>query len=511
MEVINGAMLIGYRELASATLTQAINPASGAALGPGFGVAGADEVALACALAAGASIPFGDMDHAARAQFLYAIGEHILRIGDLLIERAMAETGLPRARLEGERSRTISQLGMFADVLRRGGFVDAVVDPALPDRKPLPRPDLRRMNIPVGPVAVFGASNFPLAFSVAGGDTASALAAGCPVIVKGHPAHPGTGELVARAVLDAARETGMPEGVFSFLPGGVETGTLLASDPRIKAIGFTGSRAGGLALMQTAARRREPIPVFAEMSAINPVFLLPAALEQRGAELGSAFVQSLTMGAGQFCTSPGLILAIDGPGLDKFLDAAVEAMTGSPGQTMLTPDIHAAYLDGVESLDCHIKVECLGRGMDEDGPNQARVALFRADAATFLNHHELASEVFGAASLVIVARDADELLQLVTALEGQLTSTLQMEPGDERLAATLLPYLQRKVGRILVNGWPTGVEVCSAMVHGGPFPATSDGRTTSVGTLAINRFLRPVCFQNFPKTLLPKDLAALGD
>jgi NADP-dependent aldehyde dehydrogenase len=418
----------------------------------------------------------------------------------------MAESGLPRARLEGERARTVGQLRMFASVVREGSFLEARIDPALPERKPLPRPDLRLRNVAVGPVAVFGASNFPLAFSVAGGDTASALAAGCPVVAKAHPAHPGTSELVGRAVAKAVSASGLPAGVFSLLlDSGIEVGKRLVSNPHIAAVGFTGSRGGGTALMKLAAERPVPIPVYAEMSSINPVILFPAALASRGAEIGKAFVSALTLGSGQFCTNPGLILAMEGPGLDAFVAAASEALTGVAAQTMLTPGIHRAYCAGVAALESNPAVKALARG--QAGTDyQGQPVLFSTEARAFLDDHRLGEEVFGASSLVVRCRNEGEIRAVLERLEGQLTAALHMDEADHAAARTLLPVLERRVGRILVNGFGTGVEVGHAMVHGGPYPATSDGRTTSVGSLAIQRFLRPVCYQDLPDALLPKAL-----
>ncbi|TFH87816.1 aldehyde dehydrogenase (NADP(+)), partial [Billgrantia azerbaijanica] len=359
----------------------------------------------------------------------------------------------------------------------------------------------------LGPVAVFGASNFPLAFSVAGGDTAAALAAGCPVVVKGHSAHPGTSELVGRAVQAAVAQCGLPEGVFSLLFGsGHEIGQALVADPRIQAVGFTGSRRGGTALMATAQARPQPIPVYAEMSSINPVFLLPEALAARRQAIAEGFVASLTLGAGQFCTNPGLLIGLSGPSLDAFVKAAGEAVKASAAQTMLTPGIHAAYEDGVGALAAHPQVREVARGLAGDGPHECRAALFATRAADFLADEALQAEVFGASGLVVECADADEMQRVAEALEGQLTATLQLDDGDLPLARRLLPLLERKAGRVLANGWPTGVEVCHAMVHGGPYPATSDGRTTSVGSAAIQRFLRPVCYQALPAALLPEAL-----
>lgn len=502
--MIDGAILIGADTRQAEARFTAVNPASGETLEPAFSSAGADAVAEACARAEAAFATYAATDPETRAAFLESIAEAILAIGDPLIERAMAESGLPRARLEGERGRTVGQLRLFAGVVRQGDWLDATIDPALPDRAPLPRPDLRRVNLAIGPVAVFGASNFPLAFSVAGGDTASALAAGCPVVVKGHPAHPGTGELVARAIRDAVVKSGLPDGVFSYLPGETNAlGSALVADPRIKAVGFTGSRGGGLALVKIAAERDEPIPVYAEMSSINPVLLFPAALAARGAALAEAYVQSLTMGAGQFCTNPGLVLAIEGPDLDAFVAAAGAALTGSAPATMLSPGIHASFEKGVDALARHDAVRTVARGKVGEGVNQAVGALFETDAASFLADRALGHEVFGSSSVVVRCKDAGEIATVVASLEGQLTATLHIDPADEVLAKDLVPVIAGRVGRILVNGWPTGVEVAHAMVHGGPFPSTSDGRTTSVGSLAIHRFLRPVCFQNLPESLLP--------
>ena len=503
---ITGEMLIGASaHRGGEGEFRAVDPASGEALDPAFGGGGAAEVDRACALAWAAFDAFRETGLEQRATFLESVAQNILDIGDDLIVRATAESGLPRARLEGERVRTVGQLRLFAQVVREGSWIEARIDPAMPDRKPLPRPDIRQRHIPLGPVAVFGASNFPLAFSVAGGDTASAFAAGCPVVVKGHGAHPGTSELVGRAIRAAVASCGLPEGVFSLLFGtGNEIGTALVADPRTKAVGFTGSRRGGLALMAVAAKRPEPIPVYAEMSSINPVFLMPSALASRAEALGKGFVASLTMGAGQFCTNPGILLGVEGPDLDRFVAAAVEALGGSAASTMLTPGIRAAYDSGVAKLAGSGDVTTLARGMACSGPNQAQAAFFTTTADAFLADTELQEEVFGAASLLIRCGDVAAMKAVAERLEGQLTATVQMEAQDKAAVAALIPTLERKAGRILANGWPTGVEVCHAMVHGGPFPATSDPRSTSVGTLAIRRFLRPVCYQDLPADLLPE-------
>ena len=506
--LIAGTMFVGGSAV-HGTLSQfrAINPATGAELEPIFGGGGAADVNRACDLAWAAFDSYRETSLETRAAFLEAIAAEIMAVGDELIARACAETGLPRGRIEGERGRTVGQLRLFAQTVREGGWIEARIDAAMPERKPMPRSDIRQRHIALGPVAVFGASNFPLAFSVAGGDTASALAAGCPVVVKAHSAHPGTAELVGRAVQNAVRRCGLHQGVFSMLLGaGAQIGTALVEHPHIKAVGFTGSRAGGTALMRAAAARPEPIPVYAEMSSINPIFLMQGALAVRAEEIGRNFVASLTMGAGQFCTNPGLVLGVAGPDFELFLASAVQALGGAGAATMLTPGIHKAYQNGVARLAANGHVRRAGEGVAETGPNQCRATLFVTDAESFAADHSLTEEVFGAASLVISCPDVATMKALGETLEGQLTATIQMESGDLEAVREILPTLERRVGRILVNGYPTGVEVCPAMVHGGPYPATADGRSTSVGTLAITRFLRPICYQDFPQDLLPDAL-----
>jgi NADP-dependent aldehyde dehydrogenase len=504
---VTGEMLIGATAFRGAeTPVHAIQAATGEPMEPAFGGAAEGDVDRACALAWAAFDTYRETSLEQRARFLEAAAQAILDIGDELIVRAMAESGLPRGRLEGERGRTVGQLRLFATVVRDGGWLEARIDPALPDRKPVPRSDLRQRHVPLGPVAVFGASNFPLAFSVGGGDTASALAAGCPVVVKAHSAHPGTSELVGKAIRSAVAACGLPEGVFSLLFGsGTAAGEGLVADPRIAAVGFTGSRRGGMALMKIAAARPVPIPVYAEMSSINPVYLLPAALAARAEAIGKAFVGSVTMGAGQFCTNPGLVFAIDGPDLDRFVSAAAEALGQAPAQTMLTPGILKAYRTGVSHLAHSDGVRRIAEGQPGQDM-QGRAALFETAATEFRGDASLMEEVFGASSLIVRCPDADSMRALTEAMEGQLTATIQMDEGDLGDAKALLPVLERRVGRILINGYPTGVEVSPAMVHGGPYPSTSDGRSTSVGTLAIQRFLRPVCYQDFPEGLLPDAL-----
>ena len=502
-----GKLFIGGAQVATATTFRAANATTGEFLQPLISVAGGAEVDRACALAEAAFHSFRELDDAMRARFLETIAERILALGDDLLERGNAETGLPVARLTAERGRTVGQLRLFADELRKGGWLGVRVDPALPDRKPAPRPDLRQRKVPLGPVVVFGASNFPLAFSVAGGDTAAALAAGCPVIVKGHSAHPGTSDLVAQAVVSAVEACDLPPGVFALLNGNSRAlGAALVADPRVKAVGFTGSRAGGLALMKIASERPEPIPVYAEMSSINPVFLLPAALVDKAERLGQEFVGSLTLGVGQFCTNPGLVIALEGADFERFIAAAGAALGQVAPGVMLTSGIYDAYQNGVQQLIEHDNVTLHARGAEPQGRNCGCGALFSVRARDLLRHAEVMNEVFGASSVIVRCGDESEMLDVAEHLEGQLTATLHLTEQDESLAGRLLPVLERKAGRLIANGWPTGVEVASAMVHGGPFPATSDGRSTSVGTLAIERFLRPVCYQDFPDGLLPRAL-----
>ncbi|WP_426177654.1 aldehyde dehydrogenase (NADP(+)) [Pseudomonas sp. TWRC1-2] len=500
---LTGKMLIGQQAISGhREAIRAINPATDAPLEPAYAGGSREHVEQACALAWAAFDTYRETSLAERASFLDVIADTIEALGDELIERAMAETGLPRPRIQGERGRTCAQLRSFARTVRAGEWLGVRVDTAQPERQPLPRPDLRQRQVPLGPVAVFGASNFPLAFSVAGGDTASALAAGCPVVVKAHGAHPGSSELVGRAVAQAVKACGLPGGVFSLLYGaGTDIGIALVTDPRIKAVGFTGSRTAGIALTQAAQARPEPIPVYAEMSSINPVYLFPAALQARGEALAQGFVASLTQGAGQFCTNPGLVIAVAGSALDAFIASATQLLRGCAAQTMLTPGIFRAYQSGVSTLAEHARIAATGQAAD--GPNQGQAHLFVAPAHDFLRNQHLQAEVFGAASLVVVCASEDEVRQVTEHLEGQLTATLHLDDADVARAKALLPVLERKAGRLLVNGWPTGVEVCDAMVHGGPFPATSDSRSTSVGTAAILRFLRPVCYQDFPDGLLP--------
>ena len=505
---LTGEMLIGQQRVSgSGDPIYAVNPATGEQLDPVYLGGSSIEVERSAQLAWDAFDQYRETTLEERARFLDAIASEIEGIGDELVKRVMDETGLPQTRVEGERARTCMQLRLFAKVVRSGDWLDVRIEPALPDRQPMPRVDMRLRQIPLGPVVVFGASNFPLAFSVAGGDTASALAAGCPVIVKAHSAHPGTSELVGRAVQKAVAQCGMPEGVFSVLFGsGREVGAKLVADRRIKAIGFTGSFSGGTALMDIAQHRKEPIPVFAEMSSSNPVFLFQGALKHRGEGLAEAFVTTLNNCAGQFCTSPGLLIAEKGLALDTFVASASAAVNRAKTNTMLTPGIYEAYKHGVSALCNNPRVRMIAQAEASDKPNQCRAALFSVAAQDFINDESLHEEVFGSAALIVECKDLAEMAQVAERLEGQLTATLQLDDIDFETARRLIPILERKAGRLLINGWPPGLEVGHATVHGGPFPSTSDSRTTSVGSAAIARFLRPVCYQAVPDSLLPQAL-----
>ncbi|MBU9366062.1 aldehyde dehydrogenase (NADP(+)) [Burkholderia multivorans] len=506
---ITGNLLIGRQSIFGRNGSiKAIDASTGMAIEPSFGGATMDDLDRACALAWAAFDTYRETTPEVRATFLDAIAQNILDLGDALIDRCMTESGLTRTRLEGERGRTAGQLRMFGDVVRLGDYVGARIDPAQPERKPMPRADLRLRHIGVGPVAVFGASNFPLAFSVAGGDTASALAAGCPVIVKAHSAHPGTSELVGRAVQKAVADCGLPEGTFSLLfDSGREIGQGLIKDERIKAAGFTGSRGGGTKLTQLAASRAEPIPVYAEMSSVNPVLMFPHALKNRGAAIARAFASSLALGAGQFCTNPGLVIAVDGPELDAFIDAAASALQDTAAQTMLTPGIYRTYEQAVNKASTQPDVTIVARGRPATSANQGQPALFVTTGNAFRSNPVLRDEIFGASSLVVRVATLNAMRELIEQVEGQLTVALHIDEADHADARRLLPTLERRAGRsILVNGFGTGVEVGHAMVHGGPYPSTADGRSTSVGSLAINRFLRPVSYQDLPDSLLPDAL-----
>lgn len=504
---LTGSSLIGASDVrGSAGEVRGVNPATGEALEPAYGLGDASDVDRAVSLAWQAFPVYRATSLEARAAFIRTVADNIDALGDTLVSRVVAETGIASPRVKMELGRTTNQLRLFAQVVADGRFLGARLDTPNPDRTPLPKPDLRQRKVPLGSVAVFSASNFPLAFSVAGGDTASALAAGAPVVVKAHSAHPGTSELVGRAIRAAVAEHGLPEGVFSLLFGDGRTlGTALVTHPRIAAVGFTGSRSGGLALVAAAASRPVPIPVYAEMSSVNPVILLPGALASSGASLGTAFVTSLTTSAGQLCTNPGLVFALGDPA--EFLAAAGAAVGAAPGAAMLSANIQQSYVDGTTRLAGAAGVtEVAAGGVDPVVNACGQARLFATDGDTFLADHALQEEVFGAASLVVRVKDTTQLAQILDTLEGQLTATVHADESDHDTVAALLPRLELLAGRVLFGGWPTGVEVGHAVVHGGPFPATSAPATTSVGTLAIERWLRPVAYQNVPSALLPAEL-----
>ena len=496
--------IAGTRSSQGDVVAHSVDAATGEKLSYDFHQATPEEVNAAAEAAATAYPAYRALPAARRAEFLEAIAAEIDALGDDFVAIVCRETALPAARIQGERGRTSGQMRLFAQVLRRGDFHGARIDRALPERQPLPRVDLRQCRIGVGPVAVFGASNFPLAFSTAGGDTAAALAAGCPVVFKAHSGHMATAEGVADAILRAAGKTGMPAGVFNMIYGN-GVGEALVKHPAIQAVGFTGSLKGGRALCDMAAARPQPIPVFAEMSSINPVLILPAALQQRGEQIARELTASVTMGCGQFCTNPGLIVGLRSAEFSAFLEQFAAAMTDQGPQTMLNPGTLRSYEQGLAALHAHPGVKHLA-GQPQEG-NQARPQLFQADVALLLEGDELLQEeVFGPTTVVVEVADPAELIRALHGLHGQLTATLIAEPADLTAFAALVPVLEQKAGRLLVNGYPTGVEVCDAMVHGGPYPATSDARGTSVGSLAIDRFLRPVCYQNYPDALLPEAL-----
>lgn len=487
---------------------RAIDPARGSRLEPEFVSADAGQISLAAELAARAAPSFAQIMPRERAAFLRAIAAELAVDGAAIVERAHLETGLPGPRLEGELARTTNQLRLFADVVEEGSWVDARIDEALPDRKPAPRPDIRSMLRPIGPVAVFGASNFPLAFSVAGGDTASALAAGNPVIVKAHPAHPGTSHLAGLAVFRAAKSCNMPDGVFAVLfDAATEVGIALVQHPAIKAVAFTGSATGGQALMRLAASRPEPIPCYAEMGSSNPVFVLPGALRQRAADLAKGLQTSFTLGSGQFCTKPGVVFLPERDA-DTFLDELLAGVSALGAHGMLTPAIAERYKSEVVERRNAGTAEWIA-GLESapvDGGATAGAAVFSVPLATFAGNQNLEEEIFGPTTLLVRYGELRELIDVAQRLHGHLTATIHGTDEDLRDADDLIRVLGTKAGRLLFNGYPTGVEVCHAMVHGGPFPATSDARTTSVGTRAILRFARPVCYQDFPDHALPAEL-----
>ncbi|MBG6235589.1 NADP-dependent aldehyde dehydrogenase [Pedobacter sp. CAN_A7] len=510
MDISNilGKQLIGYQELADGTeYFHSVDPATGNESPIRFYKATSTEVNMAATLAESAFTSYRKKSGGDKSTFLLKIADELAENKALLVSVCGAETALPQARLEGEVGRTINQFKLFAELIAEGSWIDARIDTAIPDRSPVPKPDLRSMLIALGPVAVFGASNFPFAFSVAGGDTVSALASGCPVIFKAHPAHPKTSELVGKAILNAAAACGLPAGVFSMIHGdGPSIGTALVTHPAIKAVGFTGSYKAGKSIMDAAFRRPHPIPVYAEMGSSNPVFVLPRALKQHHSAIASGYIQSLTMGAGQFCTNPGLLIYQDDGAQDNevFLGTLKEGISQATTHALLTESIETAYSRGVSERSSNPALAILASNLASE--KHPIPTLFSADHTVFSKDPSLEEELFGPSGIVVAIPSKNELLQFAQKLSGHLTATVHATEEDLVEYKELFDVLEQKVGRVLINGFPTGVEVSHAMVHGGPYPATSDSRSTSVGTAAIFRFTRPVCFQSYAASLLPEEL-----
>ncbi|MBK8975532.1 MAG: aldehyde dehydrogenase (NADP(+)) [Planctomycetes bacterium] len=507
---LHGQHLIGHgTSTGDGPTFHGVDPRDGATLPPAYRDATDAEIDAALQLAATAHPTFENVGRRRRADLLDAIATGIESLGDALLERASRETGLPLTRLQGERARTCAQLRLFAAVVRDGGYLDVRIEHADPERQPIPKPDVRSMRRAIGPVVVFGASNFPLAFSVAGGDTASALAAGCPVVVKAHPAHPGTSEMVGRTVQSAVRSAELPEGVFSMVHGATNrVGETLVRHPETTAVGFTGSLRGGRALFDIAQARPVPIPVFAEMGSTNPIFVLPGALSTRADAIATGLATSVTLGVGQFCTKPGVVVLPGGDTARHLLDVLAARLAEHDDATMLHAGIHAAYESGLDARSALPGVEILHRGRAQ-AARGARPALLRTSCAAFLADQRLRSELFGPTTLAVVCEDVDGLRAVAAALDGQLTATIHADSGDAAdlaLAADLAELLAQRAGRVLFGGFPTGVDVNHAMIHGGPYPATTCSASTSVGTAAIERFTRRVCWQDFPEALLPPEL-----
>ena len=485
----------------------AVNPASNQTILPEFHEATTEEINNAVKKAEEAFNVYRNKSGGEKAVFLEAIADEILALGDILIKRCCEESGLPEIRITGERGRTVSQLKLFAGLLKEGSWIDARIETAEPERRPAPKPDIRSMKKALGPVGIFGASNFPLAFSVAGGDTASALAAGCTIVVKAHPAHPGTCEMIANAIRNAVQKTNMPDGTFSMVHGcSAEVGMSIVKHPLIKAIGFTGSFRGGKAIYDAAVQRPEPIPVYAEMGSTNPVFILPGALRERKEEIAKGLTASVTLGVGQFCTNPGLVFYENSEDALKFQKITINNFIEAAAGTMLTKGIQKAYESGIESVRKDNVINFLAEGKSAGVENEGTAYLLHAGVGDFLSNEKFEEEIFGPSTLTITANNKSELIKAAKKLRGHLTATLHATEEDLKDYKELIEILERKAGRLIINGYPTGVEVCRSMVHGGPFPATTDSKTTSVGTLAINRFTRQICFQNFPDKLLPDEL-----
>ncbi|MDX1469867.1 MAG: aldehyde dehydrogenase (NADP(+)) [Flavobacteriaceae bacterium] len=507
MELTGGNYIAGKNSSNGKSIFKAINPSDTLELPTTFHEATKQEVDEAVNSAFEAFSVYGKKSGNEKAVLLDTIADEILNLGEELIERCSAETGLPAARITGERGRTMGQLKLFANVLREGSWVDARIDTAIPDRQPIPKPDVRSMLKALGPVGIFGASNFPLAFSVAGGDTASALASGCPVVVKAHPSHPGTCELIAIAINNAIKKTNMPNGVFSLLQGtSVEVGMAIVNHPSIKAIGFTGSYKGGKAIFDAANNRDEPIPVYSEMGSTNPVFILPGIISEKSDEIAEGITNSVTLGVGQFCTNPGLVFFEKNTNSNSFSEKVSNYFEKVEANPMLNKSIKESFDRGVNELTKTPDVTMVAKGNDNGEGYKGRAYVFETSAKNFLSNNTLEEEVFGPSTISVIADSKSDLLASAKKLKGHLTATVFANAGDLASYSELIEILEQKVGRLIINNFPTGVEVCPSMVHGGPFPATTDSRSTSVGTRAITRFARPFCYQNFPQSLLPDEL-----
>jgi len=511
MTITGHHLIAGLEVAANGPAFRGINPATGAALEPAF--ADASEANADAALRA-ADAAFDGLRLAPpeqRAALLETIAEEIMALGDALLERAHAETALPMARCTGERGRAVGQCKLFASLIRDHSWAEARIDHAIPERQPLPKPDVRRVMLPIGPVVVFGASNFPFAISVAGTDTLCALAAGCPVVVKAHPAHPGTCEMIGRAIVAALVKTGLPPGSFSLLQGsGTEIGIALVKHPLTQAVAFTGSLRGGRALMDVAAARPNPIPFYGEMGSVNPVFVLPGALKERAAKMAEGYIGSVTMGVGQFCTNPAVVIGLDSPELNSFVSTAAEHAAKVAPQSMLHSGICKAYDSGTAAWRDISGLNLAGESAAPTQPeaSQAACRIFTTTLDVLEENEELKREVFGPCSIIAAGQSKEAVLRYASALEGQLTAAIHGTEQDLEEYAPLIRILERKVGRIIFNGFGTGIEVCSSMHHGGPYPAASHSFFTSIGTASIYRFVRPVCYQGFPDAALPEALQA---
>lgn len=506
--MITGKNYIGTQLVAAGNKTyKTFNPESNQENVHVFTEATQEEINQAVNLASKAFKEYRTISGKRKSEFLNAIADEILALDEELIQTYCSESGLPEGRAKGERGRTVFQLRSFANLVEEGSWVEAIIDTAIPDREPNPKSDLRKMNIPLGPVVVFGASNFPLAYSTAGGDTASALAAGCPVIVKSHPMHAGTGELIASAISKAVEKTGMPNGVFSNLnSSGIEVGQQLVAHPKVKAVGFTGSIRGGRALLDLASKREEPIPVFAEMGSINPVIMLPNALQNSAESLATTYANSITLGTGQFCTNPGLILAVKGEGLTSFIHSLAQKIVAINPSCMLHPNIVGAYENNKAKAIAQKDVTVVANYEQNVQTNYASQVVTTVEGKTFLENPTLHQEVFGPYSMVVQCDNEEQLEKIISSLEGQLTGTVISDNNEVNNYPSVIAALQNRVGRIIFNGVPTGVEVCPSMVHGGPYPASTDSRFTAVGVNSIKRWVRPFSYQDWPNELLPVEL-----